>query len=154
MLVRNWLQQGLIGGIAVLVSACAGQATQPEALSQPAFSEKSAEVSPASTTTVAPLKIAGIDVNALAKGLRKHPFAHYRVANNSYSYYAGGVLYAEYQADSNVLLLRPDPEDGNECVLDLAGGDGNKGEDGIADVCKRLLNTLRDELGEQAMAGN
>lgn len=152
---RRWMAAV---AMSTTLGACASNASLPEppqrestalvAVSAPAPSQPSA-AKPA--TKAASSKIAGIDLQALVKTLRDHPFTHYHIANDSYSFYIGSSLYAEFQAGAKRLIVRPDPENGTECSVDL---NAPPPADRSSAACRNLLMTLRTDLDNTAKASN
>lgn len=141
-----------IGLACVLVSACAVNAPMPEGGSEVmSMPPSTGPTGAAQAAAPAKVTLAGVDVTALSKRIPDHPFAHYHVADNSYSFYIGNALFAEYRPDDNSLLLRPDPPEGKECVVSL---NQQPEADKVSETCKRLVSALRDQLGDTAFAGN
>mgnify|MGYP001088954674 CR=1 FL=1 len=96
-------------------------------------------------------RVAGMNVQALAKKVRNNHFTHFHRTNNTYTLYIGGEFLATYYPDDQKLTVREDNATGENktCTVNLASTEGK-----LDEVCGTLLSTVQQEVGETSFAGN
>ncbi len=83
----------------------------------------------------------------IGEAMRRNQFSLWDKETSSYTYYVGGVLYAEYQPLQHLLQIRVDPRDGTsaDCRWNEAGN-LSVTPAGAEDTCQQLLNELDQHI--------
>jgi len=88
-------------------------------------------------------------VASVIKKMETSPYTLYWKDNNSYSYYIGGLLDAEYQPGSGLTVQEAKGDDsGITCKFDDKGKLTASGDPKSNKACSELMFTLDDELSD------
>jgi len=88
-------------------------------------------------------------VASVVKKMESSPYTLYWKENDSYSYYVGGLLDAEYKPGAGLTIQEAKGDDsGVTCKFDENGTLSGAGDPKSDQACSKLMFTLDDELSD------
>ncbi len=147
-----------VEGAAAAEQSAGGEASAPAAAAQPnaaagdtgKAADKTATAAPAAAAPEKP-SISGSDVNAIEQKMAHYPRILWHSRDNTYRFYVGTVVFAEYNPFKNTFMIMTDNADRKNLVCKYDSDSGWKVEGSSQGAsCKGLLNEMDEYLSRSS----